>query len=43
MLTEVAFKVPNRRPAWASDAGARSAKMTKSCKSLPGSSDDALF
>jgi hypothetical protein len=43
MLTELAFKSPNRRPAEASDAGVRSANMTKSCKSLPGSSDDALL
>src|ERR1700686_5367290 len=33
MLTETALKGRNRRPAWASDARVRSAKMTKSCKS----------
>src|SRR5215212_6536948 len=32
---------PNWRPAKASDTGVRSANMTKSCKSLPGSSDYA--
>src|SRR5712671_565107 len=33
MLAETPLKGPDRRPAWASDAGLRSANMTKSCKS----------
>src|ERR1700686_249675 len=33
MLTETALKGRNRRPAWASDARVRSAKITKTCKS----------
>src|ERR1700736_5568062 len=37
------LKGPQARPAWASDARARSANTSKSCKSLPGSSDDAAF
>src|ERR1700736_198219 len=43
MLTETALKGPEERPALASDARARSANTSKSCKSLPGSSDDALL
>jgi hypothetical protein len=35
MLTETALKGPDRRPAWASDARARSAKKSKSCANPP--------
>src|ERR1700730_3906667 len=43
MLTKMALKGRGRRPAWTSDARARSANKTKSCKSLPGSSDEAVL
>ena len=40
---EKGLKGPNRRPLQMSDAGVRSANMTKSCKSLPGSNDEPRF